>query len=83
MYHTYILQSLKDARYYVGQTEDMEARLKRHNLGEVHATKSRLPWRVVYTEDFPTRSEAFRREMEIKRYKSGILFKKLLGLWRE
>ena len=82
MHKVYIIQSLKNRRYYIGHTENIEKRLKRHNDGLVKSTKSFRPWRLIYTEDYCLRSEAYRRELEIKSYKGGIKFKKLLGLWR-
>jgi putative endonuclease len=80
MFQVYILKSDKLRRYYTGHTEDLIVRLNKHNGGFVRSTKGGVPWRVVHTEDFKTRAEAYRREMEIKGYKGGIKFKKLLGL---
>ena len=80
MYFVYILQSVKTSRYYIGHTKDMSDRLRRHNRGGVPSTKHGVPWEIQYTEEYGTKHEAYRREMEIKSYKSGILFKKLLGL---
>ena len=83
MYTVYILQSIKNSKYYIGHTEDLESRLKRHNSGKVKSTKNGAPWKIVYQEKYKTRSEACFREREIKNYKGGIKFKKLLGLWKE
>jgi len=84
MFYVYILRSDFDGRYYIGHTEDLQSRLVRHNGGFVKSTKHRVPWRVVRTEAYVTRSEAYLREMQIKSMKGGILFKKLLGLiWNE
>ena len=80
MFKVYILQSLKNRRYYVGHTVNMMERLKKHNAGSVKSTKYGKPWKIIYTEDYSTKSEAATREVEIKKYKGGILFKKLLGL---
>ncbi len=80
MYKVYILQSLKNNRYYTGHTNNIDNRLKRHNSGQVKSTKPYLPWKTIHTEDYNTKAEAYRRELEIKGYKSGIKFKKLLGL---
>jgi putative endonuclease len=76
---TYILQSVKFGKYYIGHTHDMEDRLVRHNSGLVRSTKKYLPWVIVYFEIYNTKSEVYRRELEIKRFKGGILFKRLLG----
>ncbi len=83
MYQVYILQSIKTQRHYIGHTENMENRLHRHNTGRVKSTKSGIPWKIVYTETCNSKSEACCRELEIKKYKSGIKFKKILGLWKE
>ena len=80
MYTVYILQSLKNNRYYIGHTSDLENRLLYHNSGKVRVTKGGLPWKLVKGEDYNTKSEAHRREFEIKGYKGGVKFKKLLGL---
>jgi len=83
IYKVYILQSLKNKRYYIGHTDNLNSRLKRHNMGLVKSTKRYLPWQIVYVEEYNSRSEAYQREMEIKSYKGGIKFKKLLGIWEE
>lgn len=83
MYVVYILKSFKNGRYYVGHTNDIERRLKQHNNGFSVYTKKYIPWSLIYTEEFETRSLAIKRDLEIKKYKGGIKFKKLLGLFEE
>lgn len=78
MFCTYILQSDKTGKYYIGSTENLDARIKRHNEGRNKSTKSDRPWRIVYKETFPVKQDAYRREMEIKSYKGGNAFKKLV-----
>ncbi len=65
-YTTYILQS-ESGRFSIGQTRDLQNRLRRHNSGRSKFTKSRGPWHLVYSEQFSTRSEAVQRELELKR----------------
>ena len=69
-YYVYIIKSLKDGSYYVGSTQDLDSRLERHNQGRSLYTKSKHPWDLVYSEEFPNRSSALKRENEIKRRKS-------------
>lgn len=78
MYFVYILHSEKFSRYYTGHCKNCKERLKDHNRGKVKSTKAYVPWKIVHTEQFETKSEAFRREMEIKSYKSGEAFKRLI-----
>ena len=74
----YILQSLKDSRYYIGETHDVEARVLFHNSGLQRSTKSRIPFKLVLSEEYPDRTTALKREKEIKSWKGGIKFKKLI-----
>ena len=70
MYHLYILLSEKTGKYYIGSTGNLEDRLIRHNSGRSNATKSGIPWKLKYKEEFTTRSEAIKRELEVKSWKS-------------
>jgi putative endonuclease len=78
MYYCYILQSILNGRYYVGSTDNTQERLKRHNNGLVKSTKPYLPWKLSYYECFTTRSEATRREYQIKSWKKRIMIEKLI-----
>ena len=79
MFIVYILRSIEHDRNYIGHTKNITNRLADHNRGKVRSTKAFAPWKVIYTETYGTKSEAFRREMEIKSYKSGNAFKQLIN----
>jgi len=79
MFYTYILYSEGFDRYYVGHCEDMSARLLRHNLKKVPSTKAYAPWKVVYTDTYPTRSEPSARERATKKKKSRTYIESLTG----
>ena len=66
MYFVYVLQSLKDKRTYVGCTGNLENRIKEHNTGEVKSTKGRIPFRLIYKEEYPNKYQAFNREQHFK-----------------
>jgi putative endonuclease len=66
MFNVYILYSHKDRQLYVGQTNDLEQRLTRHNNGHVGATKYRRPLTCIHNESFDTRTEAMAREKFLK-----------------
>ncbi len=77
LFYVYILQSKRTYRYYVGSTEDVEQRLIQHNAGKSISTRAGVPWELIYTEHFETRSDAVLRERKIKargiaRYLSDI-----------
>jgi putative endonuclease len=77
-HYVYILKSLKDAGYYIGETANVESRLQFHNNGYQRSTKGRRPFEIVLTETYPDRHTALKREKEIKSWKGGIKFKQLI-----
>ncbi|MFD2561032.1 GIY-YIG nuclease family protein [Aquimarina rubra] len=79
MFIVYILFSESLNKYYIGHTANLEDRLKRHNQGRSKSTKSGIPWKIVYTETYETKSKAYQREMEIKRQKSKIYIERLIN----
>ena len=68
MYYVYILKCSDDT-LYTGITTDPERRLKEHNSGTgAKYTRSRRPVEMVYSETAADRSEASKRETEIKKF---------------
>jgi len=67
---TYILQSQKSGRLYIGQCSDLAARLHRHNAGSVLSTRQGRPWYLIFSEYYDTRAKAVRRERYLKSLKS-------------
>jgi putative endonuclease len=78
IFSIYILKSLKDGSYYVGSTNNLEDRFKRHNEGRVAFTKPRRPWKLVYFEEHSSRSSVTKREYEIKKHKSREFIETLI-----
>lgn len=57
-----------DGTIYSGFTVNIEKRIKIHNSGKgAKYTRARLPVRLVYFEEFETKSEALKREREFKK----------------
>jgi len=73
-YHVYILKS-EAGRSYVGHTKHLHIRMVEHNSGKNKATKGKGPWRLVYQEEFETRSGAAQREMFFKTVEGRIELK--------
>ena len=78
MYYAYIIKSRKNHRFYVGSTQNVKKRIKQHEQGQTKILKSQGSFDIVHVEEFATRVEAFRRERQIKSYKGGNAFRKLL-----
>jgi len=66
MYFFYILEC-KDGSLYSGITTDVERRFEEHRSGiGAQYTRSHKPRKIVYTEEYPNRSAAQKREAEVK-----------------
>lgn len=78
-YFVYILESLKDFKFYIGQTNNIQDRLKRHNTGYVKATFHRRPLRLIYQEIFNSRSEALKRERYLKNLKNHTYIQNMIS----
>ena len=75
----YVLISEKTGRAYIGSSHEVGQRLALHNSGKVTATKYQIPFRLAYTEEYPTRAEARQREAWLKRQKSRVLLDELIA----
>ena len=69
MYTVYAIRSFVTGRIYIGQTKDLEGRLREHNAGGVRSTKKDRPWELYAWQRFMRRKEAMYVEWKIKRSK--------------
>ncbi len=79
MYYVYFLKSLKNGDIYIGSTEDVSNRLKRHNDGKIKSTKFYRPWQLLGFEIYSTRGEAIKRERFFKKHQQKEIVKKKYG----
>ena len=81
MYIVYILHSETKAKYYVGFTGDNpNERIRKHNSNHKGFTGGKGDWKLMYQEQFENKSDAIKREREIKGWKSRFKIEKLIGL---
>lgn len=66
LYIVYVLESLIDQSWYIGQTSNLKERIKRHNNKEEISTKSKAPYKIIYLEGYLYRADAMRREKYLK-----------------
>ena len=69
-YFVYILRTSSDT-LYIGQTNNLEKRIKEHkNKSSKSAKYIRYfsSFELVYHEKYPTRSEAIKREAQLKKW---------------
>jgi len=69
MYYIYILQSLRDNKFYTGYTKNLKLRFEQHNNSLVDSTKNRRPLKLIYYEACLNQQDATHR---------GKIFKDLL-----
>ena len=79
MVYCYILYSKILDKFYIGHTaENLEERLHKHLSNHKGFTAKSKDWEIIYSETFETKSEAYKREMQIKSWKSKIKITKLI-----
>ena len=67
MFYVYILKC-RDNTLYTGYTVDLNRRIETHNKGlGAKYTRGRLPVELVYQEVFESKSEAIKREIDLKK----------------
>jgi len=78
-FYVYILQSERDKNhFYTGFTEDLQARLKKHNAGDVPHTDKLRPWRIKTAIAFTEQEQAVRFERYLKSSSGRAFAKKRL-----
>jgi putative endonuclease len=75
----YILFSESKNRFYIGFTSNLEDRIIRHNQKSKGFTGNVNDWKVVYIENYNTKEEAQKRELQIKSWKSSVKIKALIS----
>ncbi|MEO8087352.1 MAG: GIY-YIG nuclease family protein [Bacteroidota bacterium] len=68
MYYVYVIYSEIVGNYYIGHTNNLNRRIEEHNNRKDRYTSNKGRWKLVYFEEFETRSEAMKRE---KFFKTG------------
>jgi putative endonuclease len=79
---TYMLHCA-DRTFYVGHTDDLDARIGAHQSGLIKGyTSTRLPVKLVWSDEFPTRYEALRAERQIKGWSRAKKLALIRGDWK-
>jgi putative endonuclease len=68
MFYVYIIYNTSADKIYIGQTDNLGERLHSHNnkKGNHFTSKFEGEWKLVYSEQVSTRSEALKREKQLK-----------------
>ena len=77
--YVYILYSPTVDKYYVGHTNDLDKRMSKHLSKHKSFTGYVDDWKIVYSERFDSKKDAYSREREIKRWKSRKRIERLIA----
>ena len=67
MFYVYVIYSEKFDKIYIGFTSNLKFRLEQHNHPQNKGyTKRFQPWKIIYYEEFQSKSEAKTRENQLK-----------------
>jgi putative endonuclease len=78
LYFVYILYSLSFDRYYIGSTENIEERLKKHLANHKGFSGKAKDWKIKYKEEFGNKAEALNREKQLKQWKNRARIERLI-----
>jgi putative endonuclease len=80
MWIFYILYSPLKNKFYIGYTgESLDERLRKHNTNHNGFTGGTRDWVIVFWEQHLDKKSAYRREREVKGWKSRIMIEKLIA----
>ena len=68
MFYVYLLRSKRFGRFYIGSTDDLRERFRRHNAGKVPSTRPYIPYELIYYEAYNSKRDARTREIELKKH---------------
>ncbi len=75
----YVIESIVNNRLYIGCTNNIDERLKRHNYGRVRSTKKDRPYMLVYSEQHGCLSNARKKELYLKSFKNPSYLRQYIG----
>ena len=79
MFYVYVIKSDVNGDLYIGYSEDVGKRVESHSKGKVKSTKGYKPWELVYYEAYKSKSDATKREYQLKKgYYKEELKKRLI-----
>lgn len=80
MFYTYVIKGIKDGSFYKGHCENIEKRIVQHNSGMTKSISHKVPFELVYFEEFETRELAILREKYFKSAAGRKYLKQKLNL---
>jgi putative endonuclease len=79
IWYVYILE-LKNWKYYIGSTNNLERRFTEHQRWSTASTKNNRPLKLLYSKTFISREDAHKKELWLKKQKSKKVIQKFMAL---
>ena len=79
MAYVYILKSLRDSRYYIGSTANLEQRIKHHFAGYTPSTNRFGKLELVFAQEYKYLEEARRIERKLKKLKRQDYIERIIS----
>ena len=78
-WYVYILE-MKNWKYYIWSTNNLERRFAEHQRWKVASTKNNRPLQLLYYKIFTTKEEAHTKELRLKKQKSKKIIQEFMAL---
>jgi putative endonuclease len=78
MAYVYILESLRDGRYYLGSTENIKERFNHHKAGGTPSTKRFGDIKLIFKQEYASLKEARYIERKLKKLKRKDYLRKIV-----
>lgn len=81
MYYVYAIYNHKHDKTYIGETGDLDERLKAHNdhrFVTSYTARFDGSWELVYSEQYADRQEARKREKQLKSFRGRQYVKQFI-----
>ena len=83
MYFVYAIYNQESQKFYIGQTENLEERIRLHNdklFKNSYTSRFKGSWKLIYKEEVVDRKIALIREKQLKSYQGRQFIKKFIPL---
>lgn len=81
MFYVYAIYNSKHNKIYIGQTDDLQVRIKLHHnktFNDSYTSRFDGEWQLIYNEKVATRHEALLREKQLKSFRGREFVKKYI-----
>ncbi|HRX63884.1 MAG TPA: GIY-YIG nuclease family protein [Candidatus Absconditabacterales bacterium] len=71
---------MKNGKYYIGSSQNVERRFEEHNRGLVKSTKNNRPLKLLFVKEFKDYNSALKQELSLKKQKDRKAVERFMAL---